>query len=35
MKINRRKFIAFAGASAAAIGMSNWSFAQSKQLLTV
>ncbi|MFM7498083.1 MAG: Bug family tripartite tricarboxylate transporter substrate binding protein [Candidatus Fonsibacter sp.] len=29
MKINRRKFIAFAGASAAVLGMPNWSFAQS------
>ena len=30
MKINRRKFMAFAGVSAAALGMPNWSFAQSK-----
>jgi putative tricarboxylic transport membrane protein len=30
MKINRRKFIAFAGASAAVLGMPNWASAQSK-----
>ena len=29
MKINRRKFIAFAGASAAVLGMPSWSYAQS------
>ena len=30
MKINRRKFMAFAGVSAAVLGMPNWSYAQSK-----
>ena len=30
MKINRRKFMAFAGASAAVLGMPNWTYAQSK-----
>jgi len=30
MKINRRKFIAFAGVSAAVLGMPNWASAQSK-----
>ena len=29
MKINRRKFIAFAGVSAAVLGMPSWSYAQS------
>ena len=30
MKINRRKFMAFAGVSAAVLGMPNWAYAQSK-----
>jgi len=30
MKINRRKFMAFAGASAAVLGMPNWALSQSK-----
>jgi putative tricarboxylic transport membrane protein len=30
MKINRRKFMAFAGVSAAVLGMPNWSLSQSK-----
>ena len=30
MKINRRKFIAYAGASAAVLGMPNWALSQSK-----
>ena len=29
MKMDRRKFMALAGASAAVLGMPNWSFAQS------
>jgi putative tricarboxylic transport membrane protein len=30
MKINRRKFMAYAGASAAVLGMPNWALSQSK-----